>query len=76
VVWVSLDAESMDEVEGHVHRHHHLRLMNSNEQITLDEALGRMRERVDAVPGDPWPAKNILRLCLIRPERCWPAVQR
>ena len=54
MVWVSLDAESMDEVEGHVQRQHHLRLMNcNNERITLDEALGRMRERVGAVPGDP-----------------------
>lgn len=54
VVWAGLDAERMDEVERDVQRRHHSMLMTcSNERITLDEALGRVREGVGAVPGDP-----------------------
>jgi hypothetical protein len=41
-----LDGELMDAVESNVQPHHKLRLMTrSKERITLDEALGRVRER-------------------------------
>ena len=50
----SLDAEVMDKVEGNVQRRRNARLMvTTDEQITLDEALRRVREQFDVVRGDP-----------------------
>jgi hypothetical protein len=44
----------MDEVEGNVQRRRNARLMaTTDEQITLDEALRRVREQFGAVRGDP-----------------------
>jgi hypothetical protein len=44
----------MDEVEGNLQYRHNARLMTTtDEQITLDEALTRVREQFGAVRGDP-----------------------
>jgi hypothetical protein len=44
----------MDEVEGNLQYRHNARLMTTtDEQITLNEALTRVREQFGAVRGDP-----------------------
>jgi hypothetical protein len=53
VIGVGLDPEPIDEVKISVQCRCDVRLMTRcNEWLTLHEALGRVRERFGAVPGD------------------------